>query len=202
MSARSAWVASFLAAAATLASGCGHHRSAEPSVTVPSVTHYGLEYAYRRLRAAGLTVSVDRFPRRYNERDTIAVGTESPPAGSEVARGSTVTLGGPYLHVLGSPYGFAGKPPAGGMTTVPRVTGLTVYQALERLDHAAVFSDLVSIPALRRSSGRRLFDAYVVRQQSPPAGTRVRWGGILYTTPHGGAADVRESLVRLVLGLR
>jgi hypothetical protein len=188
-----------LSALATIASGCGHKREAAPLVRVPDVTHHGwnVEYAYSRLRAAGFTVSVARFPPHYNQRDFFGIATQSPPPGTKVAQGSTVEIGGPYVTILGGPGGFAGKRPASRMTTVPRVTGLSIYEALDRLQQVGVYSQVTRIPALRRSNSRRLFDAYLVRRQSPPAGTRVPWGGILYQTSSGGAVDIAESQVTL-----
>jgi PASTA domain len=200
---RLAWAAILLASAGFV-SGCGHTRKAVPLVKVPDVVHHGwsLDYAYGRLRAAGLTVSVATFPPHYNQRDFFGITSQSPPPGSEVAQGSAVEIGGPYVTIGGGPGGFAGRRPANGMTTVPRVTDLPVYEALDRLERAGVYSEVTRIPALRRSDSRRLLDAYRVRRQSPPAGTRVSWGGILFMTSSGGAVDIRESQVTLVPALR
>jgi hypothetical protein len=88
------------------------------------------------------------------------------------------------------------------MTTVPQVTGLPVYEAMARLQRAGVYSELARIPALQHSTSRRPFDAYIVRKQSPHAGTRVRWAGILYSTSHGGTVDVGHSQVTLVLAFK
>ena len=185
-------------ALASVLTACGAARRPADLVEVPNLRGHGLEFAFTELRARGLAVSVPRFPDGYNQQDGFAVGSEAPRVGSLVPLGSNVTLSAPFFRLIGMP-GMAGRQPRSGMAIVPSVVGLPVYEAMRHLQHAGVYSQLAQVPALEHSTSRRLFDGYIVKQQSPQAGTRVRWAGIVYMTPTGGAIDVAHSQVTLIL---
>lgn len=192
----SSWLVGAVTVAAVYASSTGAQRAAD-LVRVPNVRGDGIEYAFTQLRARGFAVSIPRFPASYNQRDAFAIGTEVPRVGSLVPRGSTVTLRTPFFVLIGMS-GMPGRRPTGGMTIVPSVVGLPLYEAMRRLQRAGVYSQIAEMPAIEHSTSRRLFDGYVVKRQSPRAGTRVRWAGILYTSSTSGAIDVARSQVTLI----
>lgn len=177
--------------------GCGAARPTADLVEVPHLRGHALEVAFTELRARGLAVSIPSVPDGYNQRDTFAVGSEVPNAGTLVPRGSTVTLHAWNFVALGM-LEMPGRRLPGGVAVVPNVVGLPVYRAMRRLALAGVYSQLARVPPIEHSTNQRLFDSYVVKQQSPRAGTRVRWGGILSMTPTGGSVNVTHSQATLI----
>lgn len=144
----------------------------EPHVTVPLVTQTDIPSAYERLREAGLRVTI-RETFSVASLQTPRAARQWPRSGTRVARGSTVSIRaepGP----IGSPAVREGLPGA----EVPELTGMTVSDALERVEDLDVglFWEVRDLQPLSDAEAARLFDNYHVARQAPPAGTMLRAG--------------------------
>ena len=160
--------AALLLALAGLLAACG---SSVQRVTVPRAARYrDLAGAYRLLRAAGFRVALSR-PVEITSLDSPGAAALSPRAGTEAARGSTVTIeptsGGP----LGSP--AVGR---SGASVVPSFVGRRASVAVAWANGHGLFWAIPRLPALSGSTAPTLFGAYRVVAQSPPAGRLLRPG--------------------------
>lgn len=123
-----------------------------PTVTVPRVEGLALREAKNRMITAGLKVASERpdpVPSPYEN----TVTNQSPPAGSTVDRGSSVTLW--YSTGLGSEY-----------VEVPDVKGMTIEEARRALLTLRLRS--VAVDAISEED--------TVSRQSRAPGTQVRQG--------------------------
>jgi serine/threonine-protein kinase len=123
----------------------------QSSVTVPDVTGRDADDAERQLRAAGFTVRRTNVDAGGTEGDV--VGTD-PPADSQVAAGSTVTL-----QVTSGD---------GSQREMPDVTGDTVREAQAKLEREGIVDVGVQSQPVTDDD-----DAGRVLRQSPAAGTSV-----------------------------
>ena len=134
-----------------------------PTVTVPRVEGLALREAKNRMITAGLKVVSERpdpVPSPYEN----TVTNQSPPAGTTVDRGSSVTLW--YSTGLGSEY-----------VDVPDVTGQTIEEArraLLALRLRSVAVDAVSeedtVTSQSRAPGTRVRQGFEIRLFSSPSG--------------------------------
>jgi hypothetical protein len=92
--------------------------------------------------------------------------------------------------MIGSP--VLSTRPHAKFTVIPNVVGLSIYEATRRLEYAGVWWQLTQLPSLNNSAATHLLDGYRAAGESPPAGTRVLWGGI-----DSGGVDVRDNQVTL-----
>ncbi len=134
-----------------------------PTVTVPRVEGLALREAKNRMLTAGLKVASERpdpIPSPYEN----TVTNQSPPAGSTVDRGSSVTLW--FSTGLGTDY-----------VEVPQVEGMTIQQARRAL--LALRLRSVAVDAVSEED--------TVARQSRAAGTQVRQGFEirLFAAPRG-----------------
>ena len=135
-------------------------------VTVPNVTTVGLDEAFHELRALGLRVAI---PERF-ELDTLhspGPMSQSPEAGTEVERGTTVKL----LDIFSGPTASGVCPRMPRAEPLPNVVGMNAHAAVHALGPLHV--DFGMVPALPSSQAPDLLSAYRVRRQRPAAGTRL-----------------------------
>jgi hypothetical protein len=132
-------------------------------VGVPGATGaYDLLRGYRRLHAAGLRVTIDQA---FSLASLClpSAHTQSPPAGTSVARRSTVTLS--HLScMVGSPAANATQ------AVVPGLVGQRASRAVAWAERAGIYWQVARLPALRSGALAELLDNYVVTDQSPAAG--------------------------------
>ena len=169
-----------------LLAACGHRKT----VTVPDVRGQAVTKAYAVLRKAGLEISIrESFSyTRHLHPDGIPVLLESPPnqygmfartlssslptvvslepkPGSSDARGSTVVLAVSGRLILKTGQLRCDSPP----DRAADLTGKTLSEALRYQDHCLGLR-IEEIPPLNDGDGARLFDNYVVSQQTPAPG--------------------------------
>lgn len=137
------------------------------NVRVPNATNMRLETAFAILRKRGLKVSVTGwFALASNIHPR--TGGQSPPARAHVRVGTTVRLRPRSAYI--------GRPVAGGEERiVPDVRGMSLGRAVATLqDIGLIYWRAISLPPLRASQSLHLRDAYSIKSQDPPPGSRLR----------------------------
>jgi hypothetical protein len=127
-------------------------------VVVPAVVDDDVSSAYWDLHTAGLAVAIDE-PFSVNGYVT----RQTPAPGSEVPRGSVVSLG---LRAEG----FNGMLPDGGWLVMPSLIGVRLDLATRTLRSLGALWRLAPLPPLRAGTRPNLLANYVVRAQHPRAG--------------------------------
>lgn len=148
------------------ASGCGGD---DETVAVPGVRSANPFFAYERLRAAGLRVSIPAGLDVHSLRGA-NVQSQSPPPGARVRRGSTVVL---TLRpgLIGSPTGQTPMPRA----VAPDFTGQSAAEAVRWATAEQLYWH-VRLAPLADGNADTLLDNYTVIQQQPRAGVRLELG--------------------------
>ena len=175
-----------LAAVVLVLTACG-----SSGVAIPKLDGCCLEQDYALLRSLHLRVSVEFLDRSTTEFDSQSgLGVEQywPARGTQVARGSVVTLvaraglAGSIVLLNSNPHyrlpNFVGRP---ATAAVRWATRHRVYWTVPRL------------PPLTASLARRLFAAYTVVAQRPKPGTVV---GQAHRTRAGGVKQALTLRVR------
>lgn len=153
-----------------LASGCtlDDRGSSTPeggsTVVVPDVTRSTASDAFARLREAGVRIRVATGFRLASNRDPIVAG-QRPDAGTRVTPGTTVVV-----RLVSGPVGLLSA--SEHEVRVPDVTGLSLRQAVARLQDVGLAWDAGMVPPLASSDAAALLDAYRVTAQKPDGGTR------------------------------
>jgi hypothetical protein len=144
--------------------------AAKARVVVPRVTGTDdLISAYSRLHRAGLRMAI---PQPFSLRSLClpTARTQTPAAGTHVARWSTVTV-----HELTC---FLGSPSGGYQraAVVPDFRGRPASSAVAWAGRNQLYWELDRLPALRSSSRAELLDNYVVTAEAPQAGSLLARG--------------------------
>ena len=158
-------------------------------VVVPAVVEDDVSSAYWDLRDSGFAVAID-------EPFSIDgyVTRQTPAPGSEVRRGSAVSL---ELR----DHGIRGRLPPGGELVMPSLIGDRLDVATRRLRALGALWSLGPLPALPMATAPSLLANYQVRAQHPQPGRRfvqTKWtpfeGGVITETRTAGleAALLRE----------
>jgi hypothetical protein len=141
---------------------------------VPAVSREGyareVEEAFRTLREEGLLVAASP-PDEMSQAKHLPLGSsfgmplvvdQRPDAGRTVKTGSVVRL-------VGVPAGHTLLPRPPPESAVPELTGLTLREALRRIDAAGLYW-WTMLPFLPPTDGPGFLDAYRVTSQDPSAG--------------------------------
>jgi beta-lactam-binding protein with PASTA domain len=134
-------------------------------VAVPDVTGDEIADAYTTLHAAGLRVAIPHSYAYALTRPPIAV-SQAPGVGTEVAKGSTVSLAldrGPTERPMYT----------GHQVTIPDLTGMPAGLAARQLAGMGLGFHIAQVPPLEASDAPTLLDAYRVIAQTVEPGTVV-----------------------------
>ena len=138
-------------------------------VDVPGVRSAGVRYAYERLHAAGLGVSIPGGLRS-ESLCTPIVGDQRPRAGARVDRGEPVSLLRPFCF-----RGSIAVPRTLPAARVPSFVGGSAARAVSWADRKELFWR-VRLGALRDGDADELLENYTVVSQQPAPGTRLALG--------------------------
>jgi hypothetical protein len=184
-------------AGATSGSGLGAEPHPPPGIraTAPRVVGTGFDDALERLRSAGFRVAVPAFPPLPGAWIVTYAGLDAYVVSAQRGIGTrTVRLTlRPLLQAIGSP----AIPPDPTTTTVPSFVGMS-YAAAIAAPVPGLYVRFGHIGPLRPASSVRGLDAFVVKAQSPRAGTLVPAYGA--RSPNG--VNLGPSTVTLSLGVR
>ena len=137
----------------------------EKTVVVPHVNgNRSLVTAYDRLHARGLAVATDR---PLSHGPYIRVVGQRPSAGTEVERGTTVTL------MLDPKFDTRRVCCDSRSLPMPNFVGRNLGDVSEWLFKRGLYWKLVDTPALPPTNRPHMLDPYVVTGQEPPVGTRI-----------------------------
>ena len=154
-----------------------------PSVTVPRVVGLPLNDAYVRLRAAGLSVTINEWLNLSSHPD-LSVGTQTPRRGEVVDRGTAVTLTTKPPLIVGSTV-LSNSPE----TSVENFVGKTIGDAARWADANEVGWRARALPPLREATAPQLLDNWRVTRQTPTPGGRI-WGARFTKRANGGGSIV------------
>jgi beta-lactam-binding protein with PASTA domain len=164
-----------LAVVALALAGCGSSRVGSSGIAVPRMGHSTVEQGYALLRSKGFRVSTSA-PLTLNPYLPSGILKTVPAAGTQLARGSVVTLV-PESGPSGSPVGVLDPK----HYRLPDFVGRSPADAMHWLDrHAAFWA--TRLPRLHASTAPNLFAAYVVTAQRPAARSRLSENGWLELT--------------------
>jgi serine/threonine-protein kinase len=142
-----------------------HKKSSASAVTVPAVVGLKQNEAVQRLDQRGLVPRLSSRPSKFPSGTVFA---QDPGAGTEVDRGSQVSL----------------SVSAAEATRVPNVVGSKTAAAVARLKAAGLRSQVTSVPA-KAAAG-------IVVSETPPSGTSVAKGSTVSLKVSKGQATVPD----------
>jgi beta-lactam-binding protein with PASTA domain len=189
---RRAILALVLVVVALSSARCG---SATEKVYVPPVDTTNLEAALTLLAKAHLRVELTSFgplPPGY-DLGAAGVGDQEPEASTRVSEGSVVRLNMHSAYPGASPAVRIKHPPT---VVVPRLVGLSWLKARERIPSDGLWVQIGRVPGLGPIDPSDVYSAYVVTGQTPAAGTRLPYGGVLLKN-----RGYRPSIISLQIGI-